>query len=73
MGWLKRRKKKVTDGELAAEHAKADARLHAARELRDSERRKLREERQTLVVPIREGLRTNHFAQLADEAFRRAR
>lgn len=72
MGWPRRRARKP-DGELAALHEQADARLKAAREQRDAERRKLREEQRTLVVPIREELKSNHFAQLATDAFRRAR
>lgn len=70
MGWFRRRRK-TPDGELAAQHEEASARLASAVERRDAERRKLREEERTLVRPMRQERQANHFAELATNAFRR--
>lgn len=68
---LFRRRQRPVNGELAAQHEEADERLRGAIELRETEERKLREERRTLVMPLRRVRESNHFADMASQALRR--
>jgi hypothetical protein len=70
MSWF-RNKRKAADPALAVAQERTVASLAAARRQRDSEQRRLHDERSTVVQPLREIHASNHLADLALQALRR--
>jgi hypothetical protein len=70
---LFRKKDKSRDPALAQAQAQVRVSLAAAEHRRDTERRKLAEERSAVVLPLREAHQENHLSELAMQALGRRR
>jgi hypothetical protein len=71
MPWFRKKKDKAPDPALAQAQERTIASLAAARRQRDSEQRRLHDERSTVVQPLKDIHASNHLADLALQALRR--
>lgn len=72
MRWF-RKKDKLRDPALTQAQAQVKVSLAAAEHRRDTERRKLAEEKRAVVQPLREAHQENHLSDLAMQALGRRR